>query len=266
MSDFEFEFKIEALEEVEDNLQDVLLIIEKLENGEHFSNVYDEMFRLVHNMKGNSKSASFSDLSHLLHLLEDKLILYRNNFELYSSEDLSTFSKCFYLLSDFVSSLKKDFNYEMNHEFITSEIEKLAINKTEPEEQSENHKYHFLVVDDDEDIIDIISSYLKQSFDCKVSYALDGKTAQELCKNNYYDLICTDYNMPHLNGIDFIKGLRETEQVNQETPIMMVTGYRPDLIPDQNMWRNVYILDKPFSFEKIQFIARCAGKFTKKVA
>ncbi|MFG0255878.1 MAG: response regulator [Rhodopirellula sp. JB053] len=51
--------------------------------------------------------------------------------------------------------------------------------------------------------------------------AADGAIALELFeKENNFDLVLTDWNMPNMNGLDLVKAIRAT---GSKVPIMMIT-------------------------------------------
>lgn len=72
-----------------------------------------------------------------------------------------------------------------------------------------------LIVDDSRTIRHITGRIVKD-LDIAVTYAADGAKALEACRNTMPDVILLDWNMPVLNGIDFLKALRR--QDNGETP------------------------------------------------
>ena len=64
-----------------------------------------------------------------------------------------------------------------------------------------------LAVDDSPSIRSLVSFVLEQAgFD--VITAEDGQEALDYAQQNTVDLVLTDINMPNLDGIDLIKGLR----------------------------------------------------------
>jgi CheY-like chemotaxis protein len=64
-----------------------------------------------------------------------------------------------------------------------------------------------LVVDDSREIVKILSSTMELSGH-SVDEAYDGMEAIELLKNNAYDVVITDAEMPRLSGIEVCKYLR----------------------------------------------------------
>jgi len=64
-----------------------------------------------------------------------------------------------------------------------------------------------LVVDDSESMRYVICATLL-SMGCHVQRASDGCDALKLAKNNIFDLVITDINMPNMNGFQLIESLR----------------------------------------------------------
>lgn len=81
-----------------------------------------------------------------------------------------------------------------------------------------------LVVDDEKEICDLIEIYLKNDgFDVFKSY--DGVEALNLVKENHMDLIVLDVMMPNMDGIEFCKHVRETDDI----PIIMLSAKIEDM-------------------------------------
>lgn len=79
-----------------------------------------------------------------------------------------------------------------------------------------------LIVDDDPDIVDIISICLKDN-DIVPEKAYNGMEALEIVKIKNIDLILLDINMPGMNGFEVIKHLKEDKKTC-EIPIVVLTG------------------------------------------
>lgn len=77
-----------------------------------------------------------------------------------------------------------------------------------------------LVVDDDDLIRDFMKEYLgKQGY--QVTEAADGKEGLKKFRSANFDLVITDIVMPEMEGISFIRELREH---NRKVPIIAMTG------------------------------------------
>ena len=103
-----------------------------------------------------------------------------------------------------------------------------------------------LYVEDELDLQRIVASFLIELVGT-IDYFSNGLDALNSFKNNQYDLIITDINMPILNGIELIKKIRV---LNKEIPIIITTAYNDnDYIKDaKDVGMNSYLL-KPLNFE-----------------
>ncbi len=79
-----------------------------------------------------------------------------------------------------------------------------------------------LVIDDDPAILLMMTSILN-GLGYQVTTAVDGKQGlQELTDSILPDVVLVDWNMPIMNGLEFVKTVRSQTQFNQ-LPIIMVT-------------------------------------------
>ena len=65
-----------------------------------------------------------------------------------------------------------------------------------------------LVVDDEPDLLDIARLYLEEQRGFRIECASSAKEALHNLQEKTYDLIVSDYMMPEMNGIEFLKKLR----------------------------------------------------------
>jgi DNA-binding NtrC family response regulator len=77
-----------------------------------------------------------------------------------------------------------------------------------------------LVVDDDPAICSTFEDALK-SFGCDVSSSVDGEDALRAIKNEAYELVFVDYNLPKADGLEI---LAELKAFHPETEVVMITG------------------------------------------
>lgn len=88
-----------------------------------------------------------------------------------------------------------------------------------------------LVVDDEKDIVEIISRYLlKEGF--AVQRFTDSRVAAESVRTNpfAFDLLLTDFDMPFVSGATLCKAVHE---VRPDLPVLMVTGYDRHISTEQ---------------------------------
>ncbi len=82
---------------------------------------------------------------------------------------------------------------------------------------------HLLVIDDDQTSRRLLSRTLK-NMNYKVNTTKDGNRALKLVQKVPYDLIFVDMNMPGMNGIETAMHIRQQDNLNQETPIIMMSA------------------------------------------
>lgn len=78
-----------------------------------------------------------------------------------------------------------------------------------------------LLADDEEEIREDLALFLEYS-GYQILQARNGKEAYQLYKENVFDLIITDIEMPKLNGLELVESIR---QEDQEVPILIISGY-----------------------------------------
>lgn len=64
-----------------------------------------------------------------------------------------------------------------------------------------------LVVDDSR-VIRKVARQILEELEFDISEAVDGKEALDFCRGEMPDVILLDWNMPVMNGLDFLKALR----------------------------------------------------------
>ncbi len=103
-----------------------------------------------------------------------------------------------------------------------------------------------LVVDDSATMRRIVVNALKSIGYDNVVEAGDGSEALTKCDASI-ELIITDWNMPVMGGLEFVKALRATPQ-HPKTPILMVTtrSVKEDIMQAVEAGVSSYIL-KPFT-------------------
>ena len=78
-----------------------------------------------------------------------------------------------------------------------------------------------LVIDDQKSLLEVISPLLERYGNMHVKTAFSAKEALGLVMNNTFDAMIVDYDLPEINGIDFLKIIRAK---GLTTPIIIFTG------------------------------------------
>jgi len=105
---------------------------------------------------------------------------------------------------------------------------------------------HILVVDDETDLVELISYNLKKE-GFSVDSAFDGETALARIRKDKYDLVVLDLMLPGIQGMELCRMLRNDPKT-EALPIVMLTakGEEVDKILGLEMGADDYIT-KPFS-------------------
>jgi two-component system chemotaxis response regulator CheY len=111
---------------------------------------------------------------------------------------------------------------------------------------------HALIVDDSTTMRMILKAHLKK-LGFEVTEAVNGRDALDRLKAMVTaDLVMVDWNMPEMDGLDFVRAVR-TEAVYASLPMMMVTTNtdRSHVQQALEAGANEYIM-KPFTADMIR--------------
>lgn len=113
-----------------------------------------------------------------------------------------------------------------------------------------------LVVDDSRFSLRHIESALRRMGVERIALASNGREAAERIRDEIFDLIVTDYNMPEMDGEQLVNYIRQVSD-QPEVPVLMVTSEQ-----DQSRLAAVEqagvsaLLDKPFEVETVRELCR----------
>jgi len=104
-----------------------------------------------------------------------------------------------------------------------------------------------LIVDDSPTMRRIIVNALNKIGYTDIGEASGGLEALEMLGKESYDLILTDWNMPEMNGEQFVTELKKNDSL-RDIPIIMITtrGMKEDVITAVKLGVKGYII-KPFT-------------------
>jgi two-component system chemotaxis response regulator CheY len=108
-------------------------------------------------------------------------------------------------------------------------------------------KMKFLVVDDFSTMRRIVRNLLKELGYSNVDEAEDGAMALSKLKNEQFDFVISDWNMPVMNGLDMLKSIR-ADAALAKLPVLMVTAEakKENIIAAAQAGANGYVV-KPFT-------------------
>jgi CheY-like chemotaxis protein len=107
-------------------------------------------------------------------------------------------------------------------------------------------KYRVLVVDDDEMLRVLVVSLL-EALSCETESAASAEEALALLQRKAFDVICTDLEMPGMDGLELIHRVRGS---SRGTSIVLMTG-RDDDERTRTAGADAF-LHKPFSADELR--------------
>jgi DNA-binding NtrC family response regulator len=126
---------------------------------------------------------------------------------------------------------------------------------------NELKKLKTLLVDDDE----LIRDSLKMAFSAKGCAMRVAETAEdglEAIGEEKFDIIISDYRLPGMNGLDFIK---QAALIQPQAARFLITAYRDDHIISKAVRIGVNeFIEKPFSVKELVNLLALALKHQKK--
>ncbi len=108
-----------------------------------------------------------------------------------------------------------------------------------------------LIVDDSR-VIRMVARRILEDLNFEISEAVDGRQALEQCRQSMPDVVLLDWNMPVMNGIDFLRALRK--DMGADLPVVLFCTTECDLAHIREAMAagaSEYIM-KPFDSEILQ--------------
>ncbi|CAL2081209.1 conserved membrane protein of unknown function [Tenacibaculum sp. 190524A02b] len=143
-----------------------------------------------------------------------------------------------------VSTEVAKYTFDENESFIN----KIPLQKSDTIKDISVKYKTILIVDDSYEMLDYLEEILSTTYNCIT--CSNGAEAIVKMNNHKVDYIITDYMMPKMNGLEFIKALKERK--NNHPPILMLTA-----VGDRNTRLEVLrlgiddYLQKPFEKEEL---------------
>ena len=114
--------------------------------------------------------------------------------------------------------------------------------------------YSILIVDDSLPMRSVIKRTIKAAGygNADLLEAANGQEAMDLLKNNWVDIVMTDYNMPVMNGLELIKNIKKDE-ISKDIPVIVISteGNESKIQEFMDSGAEGYIT-KPFTAEAIR--------------
>ncbi|MBU2917824.1 response regulator [Psychrosphaera sp. F3M07] len=155
--------------------------------------------------------------------------------------------------SGVVAILPKPFNHDHLAKAINSTLDLLTANELELN-FFDVHSIRVLVVDDSKMARNFVSRVLRSLGIERITEAADGAEAISIIKDNMFDLVVTDYNMPEVNGQELTEYIRK-ESEQSHIPVLMVSSEANEAHLSNIEQSGVNAMcDKPFEPENVRRI------------
>lgn len=118
-----------------------------------------------------------------------------------------------------------------------------------------------LIVDDEPDMLKLLSMILKERTPYEVTTTNNPVEAVELAKKGDYDLVITDLKMPGLDGLQL---LEEVKKRDEDVPVIIITAYGTIDAAQEAIEKGGFdFITKPFKKEQILFTIEKALKWLR---
>ena len=116
-------------------------------------------------------------------------------------------------------------------------------------------KKHILIIDDDEDELKILSGALHSlKIPHKCTWAKSGEQALQQLQYLTPDIILLDVNMPYMNGLQCLEGIKKISRCSQIPVVLQSTQLNKKII-DQGLQAGAHAcISKAGSFDELQTI------------
>ena len=110
-------------------------------------------------------------------------------------------------------------------------------------------KMKMLLIDDDEWIRDSLSIYF-ESRGCHLNALETAEEGLEALKNQVYDIIITDYRLPGMDGLEFLRRIQDS---HPQAMKILITAYRSEEVVSEAIRIGIHdFIDKPFTAKTIE--------------
>lgn len=224
MSDVSVSDILEHLQEAFlDELPSRINIIEDEVMSSKEAGSYDELFRLVHSLKGSAGSYSFHEITKIAHSMEDVMLslMQQNQFGTDSTVDV---------LLKFIDVLRDTTLSLIDNNLVPLDVHE-RLNSLR--ENTFKESINILVVEPSKLYASMIESSL-QDFSVNFTFKQDGYPALDALLLNKYDLLITSLECPRLNGDALVAALRLVHNFNKSIKVILISSRDKDKIENKD--------------------------------
>jgi len=206
-----------------DDLPGRVNVIESEVMASKDADTYDELFRMVHSLKGSAGSYDFHVITKITHDMEDVMLMLLQNNLFGSSSTVEILLKFVDILRDTTESLRETKVAPLDVE------ERLKVLRGQVFKESLN----VLVLEPSKLYADIIG-YSLQGVSINFTFVTDGLLALDHLLQNKYDILITSLESSRLNGDALVAALRLLHNFNRKIKVVLITSQSRDKIVNLN--------------------------------
>jgi CheY-like chemotaxis protein len=244
------EFKVESTELLSE-AEKSLLIVEK---GGDFKSNYDSIFRAFHTLKGAAGMLELDNLQQHMHQIE-------HLFQKLKDESQIDRAKITFFL-EAIDAAKSLLNFEpVTFSYNLPQGDSPAPEKPKssaPEMTSEKDAPLVYIIDDEEDVVEILQTYMRK-YGLRWKGFTNPQQALDELEQHRPSIVLSDMKMPKLSGLDVLKAVK---QYNREVPVIFISGYLNKEMLIEALAQGIDgVLEKPF--REPQVIAQVTASLHK---
>ncbi|NRA44453.1 MAG: response regulator [Oligoflexales bacterium] len=239
----------------------------------------DNLFRVLHTLKGSSHCVALLEYGNLVHKVEELIHHLREGDLKVGQQLISLLLDCQQRLLDWANVVLSDPKHKppVNdlYDRLEQYLEPLEGQEGKGEAKNSDHalphesnvdpklgstpdesdETTILIVDDEVAIVELVSATFRSI--ANVLTATNGKKALEIfAEHKQIDLIITDIFMPELDGISLVKKIRKVSRI----PVLVMSGLMKERFQELNTYENIYTIDKPLETGKLMLFVQMAIK------
>lgn len=184
---------------------------------------YDELFRIVHSLKGSAGSYNFHEITKIAHGMEDVMLALMEKKKFNEASTLDILLKFIDVLRDTTESLiaTKTIPLDINErlEFLRGQVFAEGLN--------------VLVIEPSKLYASIVE-YSLEGMSINFAFTQDGLQGLENLLNHKYDLLITSLESTRLNGDALVAALRLVHNFNKHIKTILITSYDVDKIANKD--------------------------------
>ena len=122
-------------------------------------------------------------------------------------------------------------------------------------------KQKILIIDDEPDLLRLLERIISRKRDYEIITTNNSLEVPHILEDNEFDVVCTDFKMPGMDGMEILKLINESNRFEQ---VIMITAFGSLESAMDALSKGVFdYITKPFKKEQILFTVDRAMRYQK---